>query len=169
MWLARTTSWLRGLDVGMGNNYFPMPCIDLSLILKSYCVFSWLSCKIRTHEALRRSIPLQWRHMNGMASQIMALVTRGTLLGYNSDTVSCSIQFQNHCNSVEIRRPIVVSNSQMSSSGLNHAIAWWRHQMETFFASLAIVRGIRRSPVKSHHKGQWHGCFLWSVPEQTVE
>ena len=34
---------------------------------------------------------------------------------------------------------------------------WWRHQMETFSALLAIWRGIHRSPVNSPHRGQWRG------------
>ena len=38
--------------------------------------------------------------------------------------------------------------------------AWWRHQMETFSASLAFVRGIHRSPVNSPHKGQWRGALV---------
>ena len=32
---------------------------------------------------------------------------------------------------------------------------WWRHQMETFSALLALCEGIHRSPVDSPHKGQW--------------
>ena len=35
---------------------------------------------------------------------------------------------------------------------------WWRHQMETFSALLALVRGIYRSPVNSLHKDQWRTC-----------
>ena len=61
-------------------------------------------------------------------------------------------------------------------------LTWWRHQMETFSASLAIcagnspvsgefpsqsywpfVRGIHRSPVNSPHKGQWRGAFMFSL------
>ena len=46
--------------------------------------------------------------------------------------------------------------------------AWWRHQVETFSALLAIcVRGIHRSPVNSRTKASdaelW--CFLWCAPE----
>ena len=40
---------------------------------------------------------------------------------------------------------------------------WWRHQMETFSASLAFVRGIHRSPVNSPHKGQWRGALMFSL------
>ena len=40
---------------------------------------------------------------------------------------------------------------------------WWRHQMETFSAVLLFVRGIHRSPVNSHHQGQWHGAFMFSL------
>ena len=46
--------------------------------------------------------------------------------------------------------------------------SWWRHQMETFSALLAICAGIHRSPVNSPHKASdaelW--CFLWSAPEK---
>ena len=37
-----------------------------------------------------------------------------------------------------------------------HGGSWWRHQMETFSALLALCH---RSPVNSHHKGQWRGAF----------
>ena len=42
---------------------------------------------------------------------------------------------------------------------------WWRHQMETFSALLAIwfLRGIHRSPVKSPHKCQWRGALMLSL------
>ena len=43
------------------------------------------------------------------------------------------------------------------------ANTWWRHQMETFSALLAIVRGIHRSPVNSPHKGQWRGALMFSL------
>ena len=44
----------------------------------------------------------------------------------------------------------------------------WKH----FPRYWPFVRGIHRSPVNSHHKGQWRGAldFLWSVPvEQIIE
>ena len=40
---------------------------------------------------------------------------------------------------------------------------WWRHQMETFSALLAFVRGINRSPVVSPHKSQWRGAVMFSL------
>ena len=50
-------------------------------------------------------------------------------------------------------------------------IPWWRHQMETFSASLTLCEGNSPSPVNFPHKGQWRGAlmFLWSAPEQTIE
>ena len=39
---------------------------------------------------------------------------------------------------------------------------WWRHQMETFSALLAICAG-KRSPVSSSHKGQCHGTLMFSL------
>ena len=40
---------------------------------------------------------------------------------------------------------------------------WWRHQMETFSALLAFVRGIHRSTVNSPYKGQWRGALMFSL------
>ena len=51
-----------------------------------------------------------------------------------------------------------------------YPILWWRHQMETFSALLAICVG--NSPVTGEFPSQrpvtrsW--CFLWSAPEQTA-
>ena len=42
----------------------------------------------------------------------------------------------------------------------NVLLSWWRHEMGTFSALLAIVHGIHRSPVNSPHKGQWHGALM---------
>ena len=39
-------------------------------------------------------------------------------------------------------------------------VAWWRHQMETFSASLAICPGNSPVLVTSPHKGQWRGALI---------
>ena len=50
---------------------------------------------------------------------------------------------------------------------------WWRHQMETFSALLAICAGnsLVTSEFPTHTKASdtelW--CFLWSAPEWTIE
>ena len=51
-----------------------------------------------------------------------------------------------------------------SSAGINCAIlvldcdvkSWWRHQMETFSALLALCAGNSIVTLNSPHKGQWH-------------
>ena len=40
-------------------------------------------------------------------------------------------------------------------------LTWWRHQMETFSALLALCAG--NSPVYSPHKGQWRGASIFSL------
>ena len=40
---------------------------------------------------------------------------------------------------------------------------WWRHQMETFSALLALRAGNSPVPVKSSHKGQWRGALMFSL------
>ena len=41
--------------------------------------------------------------------------------------------------------------------------SWWRHQMETFSALLAICAGNSPAPVNSPHKGQWRGALMFSL------
>ena len=40
---------------------------------------------------------------------------------------------------------------------------WWRHQMETFSAVLALCAGNSPVPVNSPHKGQWRGALMLSL------
>ena len=40
--------------------------------------------------------------------------------------------------------------------------SWWRHQMETFSALLALFAGNSPVPVNSPHKGQWRGALMFS-------
>ena len=42
-------------------------------------------------------------------------------------------------------------------------ISWWRHQMETFSALLALCAGNSPVPVNSPHKGQWRGVLMFSL------
>ena len=43
------------------------------------------------------------------------------------------------------------------------ANTWWRHQMETFSALLALCAGNSPVPVNSPHKGQWRGALMFSL------
>ena len=40
-------------------------------------------------------------------------------------------------------------------------ISWWRHQVETFSALLALLLGIHRWQVNFPHKGQWRGALMF--------
>ena len=40
---------------------------------------------------------------------------------------------------------------------------WWRHQMETFSALLALCAGNSPVPVNSPHEGQWRGALMFSL------
>ena len=42
-------------------------------------------------------------------------------------------------------------------------LSWWRHQMETFSALLALCAGNSPVPVNSPHKGQWRGALMFSL------
>ena len=42
-------------------------------------------------------------------------------------------------------------------------LPWWRHQMETFSALLAICAGNSPVPGEFPHKGQWRGALMFSL------
>ena len=44
-----------------------------------------------------------------------------------------------------------------------HTAAWWRQQIETFSALLALSEGNPPVPVDSPHKGQWRGALMFSL------
>ena len=41
--------------------------------------------------------------------------------------------------------------------------SWWRHQMETFSALLALCAGNSPAPVNSPHKGQWREALMFTL------
>ena len=45
----------------------------------------------------------------------------------------------------------------MCKESYSHGLTWWRHQMETFSALLAICA------VNSPHKGQWRGALMFTL------
>ena len=51
----------------------------------------------------------------------------------------------------------------MLTTELQVLTSWWRHQMESFSALLAICAGIHRAPANSPHKGQWRGALMFSL------
>ena len=63
------------------------------------------------------------------------------------------------CLRIRVRRKIAC----VTGPKLNHThamISWWRHQMDTISALLAICSG--NSPVNSPRKGQWRGALMFS-------
>ena len=54
-------------------------------------------------------------------------------------------------------------NATGTRSNESQQNAWWRHQMETFFALLALCAGNSPVPVNSPHKGQWRGALMFSL------
>ena len=60
------------------------------------------------------------------------------------------------------RRPLHNYRSMFSDT-MQHMLSWWRHQMETFSALLALCAGNSPGPVNSPHKGQWRGALMFSL------
>ena len=72
-------------------------------------------------------------------------------------------------------RPIIkfskVTENNNPPYWIKYWMTWWRHQMETFSASLAICAGnlcrslmnLCRSLMNSPHKGQWCGALMFSL------
>ena len=61
----------------------------------------------------------------------------------------------NNINTESTKRPVM-------SRWHGDAFPWWRHQMETFSALLAVCVGNSPVPVNFQHKGQWRGALMFS-------
>ena len=58
---------------------------------------------------------------------------------------------------------IIASHKILWDSITNTCLTWWRHQMETFSALLALCVGNSPVPVNSPHNGQWRGALMFSL------
>ena len=62
-----------------------------------------------------------------------------------------------------INNPALIQIMAWRRPGGKPLFAWWRHQMETFSALLAICAGNSPVPVNSPHKGQWRGALMFTL------
>ena len=53
--------------------------------------------------------------------------------------------------------------AEYQDSSSKNVCPWWRHQMETFSALLALCAGNSPVAVNSPHKGQWRGALMFSL------
>ena len=68
------------------------------------------------------------------------------------------------CYGVDLHGATVMSSSAAATSAIIWIHdSWWRHQMKTFSALLAISAGIHRSQVNITHKSQWRGALMFSL------
>ena len=58
---------------------------------------------------------------------------------------------------------LIHKNCIVQPRAINLCRTWWRHQMETFSALLALCMGNSQVPVNSPHKGQWFGALVFSL------
>ena len=62
-----------------------------------------------------------------------------------------------------LHRITATALSILACHHIDYASTWWRHQMETFSALLALCAGNSPVPVNSPHKGQWRGALMFSL------
>ena len=58
---------------------------------------------------------------------------------------------------------VYMSNWGGSVGSVIYLESWWRHQMETFSALLALCAGNSPVSVNSPHKGQWRGALMFTL------
>ena len=71
-----------------------------------------------------------------------------------------TISFLIACNSCYLKRR---SNANEREANNAAASVWWRHQMETFSALLAICAGNSPGTGEFSHKGQWRGALMFAL------
>ena len=97
--------------------------------------------------SLQRKIPSGWIPLN-----VGVRIPRG--LWSSSDKYFALVP---HLGRYSKICPIIIGSYR---SWWSRKDAWWRHQMKTFSALLALCAG---SPVNSPHKGQWRGALMFSL------
>ena len=77
---------------------------------------------------------------------------------------SHSLSLKNVLYTFSIRQYVKIeTNTIFHHIALIFKFSWWRHQMETFSALLALCAGNSPVPVISPHKGQWRGALMFSL------
>ena len=67
------------------------------------------------------------------------------------------------CLVISTSRHHAITTHTVGCQGSDSSYTWWRHQMETFAALLALCAGNSPVPVNSPHKGQWRGALMFSL------
>ena len=80
--------------------------------------------------------------------------------GYNTHHGPFNTYAKYHCSKLG---HAVVMNIWNIDARQRQKYPWWRHQMETFSALLALCAGNSPVPVTSPHKGQWRGALMFSL------
>ena len=70
---------------------------------------------------------------------------------------------QDCSNSIALAIDMVTMMIPQRKEGGHQQPSWWRHQMETFSALLAICAGNSPAPMNSPHKGQWCGALMFTL------
>ena len=100
-------------------------------------------------------ITYPWWHQN-QSSLVEWLLAEGSLIGTGMTWLINGDKFVQFDSMIRFYLEIV------RYSDLNN-FAWWRPQMETFSASLALCSGNSPVPVSSPHKGQWCEALNFSL------
>ena len=103
---------------------------------------------------------LQFLNQNRSSSSIHCTRTMMTPRHGNTSRITSSLWGESIDDWISPYKEHIVRIFGFFVVSLNKCWTWWRHQMETFSALLAIVRGI---PVNSPHKGQWRGALMFSL------
>ena len=87
-------------------------------------------------------------------------------IGFIFITITWHISVSNHqqinC-SFHSEFGLTPKKQHSSTSLLAFVRPWWRMKWKHFPRYWPFVRGIHRSPVNSHHKGQWRGTLMFSL------
>ena len=160
-------------------------CLKLSQLIYTLCIDMYGVCVIRvvkngcqsTVWIYRRLVVVPWSHPYSVSVQTENIVQSTTLrtswptrlVGppcyvFSPETVMpggipLSIQY-----GLWARNLPLSPNWWMGLRVFGVCRSWWRHQMETFSALLAICAGNSPvSPVNSQLKGQWHGALMFPL------
>ena len=111
-----------------------------------------LSCYPALDELLNKKSCCQWFQTPWRAYRVIVIPERHKIIR----------PISNHNKTHHIMQVMCMIHVLGMAQLLEHVNTWWRQQLETFSALLALCEGNHRSPVVSSHKGQSRGGLMFN-------
>ena len=94
---------------------------------------------------------MRWLHERHTSNVWHRISLRASIIRTGTDLLLSGIDF------IQPSVAYITGNNELNG----HRVSWWRHQMKTFSALMAICAGNSPVPGEFPHKGHWRGALMF--------